>query len=402
MSSRSQRIHELISLAAGSDLSLATRRLMDVCDEYEDLWDLRSAAMQVRADYNLGRELGASELTGDHANVMAQRVRSIVQAIVERSANTTIEKAPGPASVVHWSQDLTKRFSSGGHRFALGPIDVELRTGEITGVVGENGNGKTTLLRQVAGLLDHDSGAIGYPEAEHSPYQRRSTIAWIPQRSQRWYGTLLQNLRFTAAVHGITGEANEDRVMYTLHRLGLTRFKDLTWNQLSSGYKLRFELARMVVWRPRILVLDEPIANLDLQAQQLFLQDLKHLASSQRHPVTVILSSQQLHEIEAIADRIIFLKDGKAVYNGPTKGFDHERSNNVFEIKGDLDRARLIAAIGAVNVTAIDDTGLILRLTTSRNITSKEVLKALAHADIEVSYFRDISTSTRKLFHQDT
>lgn len=409
MSARAQRIQELTALAAGSDLSLATRRLMDVCDEYPDLGDLRPLAMQVRADYNLGRELGASELTGESAHTMAQRVRALVGTIQERSAGSTTAESSAPTELVFASHDITKRFSSGGHRFALGPLQVELRTGEITGVVGENGNGKTTLLRQIAGLLDHDAGTLSYPQAPTTPYGRRASIAWIPQRSQRWYGTLLQNLRFTAAVHGITGADNEDRVLYTLHRLGLTRFKDLTWNQLSSGYKLRFELARMVVWHPRILVLDEPIANLDLQAQQLFLQDLRHLASSQRHPVSVILSSQQLHEIEAVADRIIFLKDGKPVYNGPTKGFDHERSSNVFEIKlhsaeanTTADRTRLVAVLGETNISSIDDTGLILRLTTPRHVTSKEVLKALAQADVELNYFRDISTSTRKLFHQDT
>lgn len=402
MSVRLQRIHELASLAAGTDLSLATRRLMDLCDEHPDLWDLRTAAMQVRADYNLGRELGASELTGASAQALAERLRAIVHTISERTAQGAPEAAPVAPRAVYASQGITKHFSSGGHRFALGPLDVELRTGEITGVVGENGNGKTTLLRQIAGLLDHDAGTATYPEAPDTPYGRRATIAWIPQRSQRWYGTLLQNLRFTAAVHGITGAANEDRVLYTLHRLGLTRFKDLTWNQLSSGYKLRFELARMVVWHPRILVLDEPIANLDLQAQQLFLQDLRHLASSQRNPISVILSSQQLHEIEAIADRIIFLKDGRAVYNGPTKGFDEERDHNVFEIKGALDRSGLTAALGQHNIVALDDTGLILRLTTPRNVTARHVWKALAQADCDVSYFRDISTSTRKLFHQDT
>lgn len=400
--SRNQRLHELITLATGTDLSLATRRLMDVCDEYPELWDFRPQAMALRAVYNMGRQLGAAELSGDRAGELAVRLQAIVRSLVERSADAHDQEEVPVERVLFTARGVLKRFSNGGHRFALGPLDIELRTGEITGVVGENGNGKTTLLRQVAGLLDHDEGVINYPEMTGGAYARRSRIAWIPQRSQRWHGTLLQNLRFMASVHGINGAANEDRVLYTLHRLGLTRFKDLTWSQLSSGYKLRFELARMVVWRPRILVLDEPIANLDLQAQQLFLQDLRHLASSRREPLSVILSSQQLHEIEAIADRIIFLKDGRAVYNGPTKGFDEQREHNVFELKGDVDAARLTAALGALNMVALDDTGIVLRLTTPRHITSREVLRALAQADVEVSYFRDISTSTRKLFHQDT
>lgn len=395
-----QRTAELRALASGTDMSLTTRRLMDVCDEFSELHDLRPRAMQLRADYNMGRDLGAAELSGAAATAFIDRAQALVREVEERGTSRAPRQAPAELPVFR-AQGLTKTFRSGGHHFTLGPIDLELRTGRITGLVGENGNGKTTLLRQVAGLLDHDQGTVEYPGLT-DPHPIRRGIAWIPQRSTRWHGTLLQNLRFVAALHGVRGADNADRVEYTLHRLGLTRFKDLTWKQLSSGYKLRFELAKMVVWRPRILVLDEPIANLDLQAQQLFLQDLKHLAGSQRDPVTVILSSQQLHEIEAIADHIIFLKNGRPVFNGASNDFDADRTSNVFEIKGEFDRARLEQALGAGNFLHIDDTGLILRLTTPRHIAARDVVRALGNAHLEVSYFRDISTSTRKLFHQDT
>jgi len=397
-----QRIQELLALTNGNDVSLATRRLMDICDDHPELHDLREEAMRLRADYNMGRELGASELTGETGNAFAARARAVAQIIQGRAATLADHPTNGVKRTVFQCAQLSKSFRSGGHHFQLGPIDLELRTGEITGLVGENGNGKTTLLRQIAGLLDHDTGEKAYPDASLDPFLIRQTIAWIPQRSARWHGTLMQNLRFIAAVHGITGQDNTDRVNHTLHRLGLTRFQNLTWKQLSSGYKLRFELAKMVVWRPRILVLDEPIANLDLQAQQLFLQDLKHLVASQLNPISVILSSQQLHEIEAVADNIIFLKNGKPIFSGAAASFDQDRSTNVFEIKGGFDRARLEHALGLENVLNIDDTGLILRLTTPRQITAKEVLKAVGQADLDVSYFRDISTSTRKLFHQDT
>lgn len=395
------RIREVTALATGTDLSLATRRLMDLCDEFPAFHDLRGAAMQLRADYNMGRELGAAEMSGASGSALAERCRQLATAIGQRSVATTeLDHVPA-AEIVFQAQQLTKAFRSGGHHFQLGPIDLELRTGRIVGVVGENGNGKTTLLRQIAGLLDHDGGTLAHPHAGTDPYRIKQTIAWIPQRSIRWQGTLLQNLRFQAAVHGILAPANEDRVLYTLHRLGLTRFKDLTWKQLSSGYKLRFELAKMLVWRPKVLVLDEPIANLDLQAQQLFLQDLKHLAASLRDPVAVILSSQQLHEIEAVADDIIFLKNGKAVYSGAADSFDRDRNSNVFELRGVFQRAQLEQALGAGAILHIDDTGLIFRLTTPRTVGPQQVLKAIANADLEVSYFRDISTSTRKLFHQD-
>lgn len=396
-----QRLAELAALAAGTDMSLATRRLMDVCDEHDELADLRAEAMRLRADYNMDRDLGAPELSGAKGQAFSDRARALVAVIQARTPFA--EHAEGPMTMpVLRAAGLVKRFRSGGHRFQLGPVDLQLRTGEITGLVGENGNGKTTLLRQIAGQLDHDEGALDHPGAGRDPYAIRAGIAWIPQRSTRWYGTLMQNLRFTAAVHGLKGAANEERVAYTLHRLGLTRFQHLTWSQLSSGYKLRFELAKMVVWRPRLLVLDEPIANLDLQAQQLFLQDLKHLAASRRYPVSVILSSQQLHEIEAIADNIIFLKNGRVAYSGASHAFDQDRASNVYELKGEMDRQQLLHALSGLAVHQLDDTALVWRVTTGREVTARDLLLAIAQAGLQLNYFRDISTSTRKLFHQDT
>ena len=111
---------------------------------------------------------------------------------------------------------------------------------------------------------------------------------------------------------------------------------------------------------------------------------------------------RDVDEIEAIADNIIFLKNGKAVYSGSTASFDQDRSSNVFEIKGELDRQRLMQALAHVQPIQIDDTGLVWRITTPREVTARDVLLGVSQAGMQVSYFRDISTSTRKLFHQDT
>jgi ABC-2 type transport system ATP-binding protein len=118
--------------------------------------------------------------------------------------------------------------------------------------------------------------------------------------------------------------------------------------------------------------------------------------------VAVILSSQQLHEIEAVADTIVFLKNGQVAYSGAANAFDGDRVTNVYELKGDADRSRLLAALAPLGPVDLDDTGLVWRLTTARTVSARTVLMAVSQAGIELSYFRDISTSTRKLFHQDT
>lgn len=147
-------------------------------------------------------------------------------------------------------------------------------------------------------------------------------------------------------------------------------------------------------------MLDEPIANLDLQAQQLFLQDLRHLANSVRYPMSIILSSQQLHEIESVADNIIFLRNGKPEYNGAIKDFGSERQENVFEVAGDMDRDKLVAALKAFG-PRVEQNGLVFNVFVPRKVSIREFLRELDRAELTVHYFRDISTSTRKLFHQD-
>lgn len=105
---------------------------------------------------------------------------------------------------------ISKAFSSGSIDFILHPIDLKLKLGEITAVVGENGSGKTTLLRIIAGELGHTAGELGYPRltARGKPhdYLVKQQIAYISQELPKMYGLLADNLHFTAAINGVTGQ----------------------------------------------------------------------------------------------------------------------------------------------------------------------------------------------------
>src|SRR5690606_22151851 len=123
---------------------------------------------------------------------------------------------------------------------------------------------------------------------------------FIPQRIPKWYGLLKDNLHFSAAIAGLTGAENELMVDFMLERLNLTQYALLTWEQISSGYRTRFELARILLQKPQLLILDEPLANLDINAQQTILNDLRFITKSAYNPMGILLSSQQLHEVEKV------------------------------------------------------------------------------------------------------
>ncbi|MDJ0728781.1 MAG: ATP-binding cassette domain-containing protein [Crocosphaera sp.] len=308
-----------------------------------------------------------------------------------------------PDNIVVYASNITKQYSGKVSDFKLILPELELKFGEITSLVGENGNGKTTLLRIIIGELAQSSGVLKYPVLidlkKHNWYQIKQQIAYIPQELPKWSGLLVDNLHFAAAIHGIKGKENEDEVDFILWRLGLDKYRNATWNEISGGFKMRFALAKALVWKPKLLVLDEPLANLDVNTQLLFLQDLRYLADSLAHPKAIILSSQHLYEVESITNNIVFIKEGSVLYNGKLANFGEDREENAFELGCRLSKEELMDILEKISYTEIQIIGHHQYIVnTSRSITANDMMKLFIDHNITLKYFRDISKSTRRLF----
>ncbi|HEY0134659.1 MAG TPA: ABC transporter ATP-binding protein [Nannocystis sp.] len=298
------------------------------------------------------------------------------------------------------------KVHGGRHKpFVLRDVSLDLRPGEITGVVGPNGSGKTTLLRIIAGETSHDSGTLAYPRLDPRARagrpnwsQVRPLIGYVAQRPPRWPGRLAENLHRWAALHGIYGDANREEVEFYLHRLDLERFRDATWTEISGGYQMRFELARVLCAAPQLLVLDEPLAPLDLATQDLYLQDLRDIASAPSRPIAVIVSSQHIYEIESIADHMLSLgEDGSVQYSGPARAILHPEDDRIFEIEADLHPHHLDALRGAKLVRDSRRRGRRLLLSASATVSGADILDWLRHHGIPLVLFQDISDSCARL-----
>lgn len=348
-----------------------------------------------------------------HRQQLVKEMQSLVEAIssdpIEDSSPLPLngkENEPEAVSddpaIVCEAAGISKTFRKSG--FSLTDISTGFRLGEITGVVGENGNGKTTLFRILTGELAADRGTLSYPGllgANATSFDWgtvKQQISFISQDLPRWYGSVRDNLHYELAVHGIKGKENDEEVDYIIYRLGLEDHQEKSWNQLSGGYKLRFALARALVWKPKFLVIDEPLANLDIKAQLVILNDLRDLANSYRYPLSIVISSQHLHEIENVSDRIIFLRNGEVVYNGKTSDLGKERDENTFEFKTALTLEAIEQKLVKIEYFNLENTGQEYILTTPLNVKQNDILKAFIEAGIEVEYFRNISQSTKKLF----
>jgi ABC-2 type transport system ATP-binding protein len=161
---------------------------------------------------------------------------------------------------------------------------------------------------------------------------------------------------------------------------------------------MRAALARALVTGPKLLVLDEPLAPLDVVTQGRFLSDLRALANAVVKPLAVLISSEHLFELEAIADRMVFLRDGRPLFYDTVEALGKSRSSNTFELACDASADRVGDILSRSGVTCKQTTLAWLTIETPRSMTAQEVLRALLDAGVAITYFRDVSRSTRTLF----
>lgn len=371
------RIAEIHSYLQHNDHSLAVRRILDASLDTADI-SLLKEAIEFSRSYRLYSKEELPPIFFDSARGLLDKI------------DRTSDRFTYQSSTLVTASHISKTYSSGN--FSLQPISITVNTGDVMGVVGENGNGKTTLLRCIAGQLSLDTGELNFSQLKDPDYYDiKHHLAFIPQRIPRWFGLLKDNLHFSASISGIKGEENTVMVNFMLERLDLTPYAHLTWKQISSGYRTRFELARILLQKPRLLILDEPLANLDINAQQSILTDLRFMAKSVHNPMGILLSSQQLHEVEKIADTVLLIKKGSCFFRTGEK--EKTADAYVIELETTANREALLEALA--NEGEVHFNGGFFTVT-SKQLAAQDILVKLVNKKIPITYFRDITHSTKR------
>lgn len=381
MTKHQHRVNEVYHFFDNKDTVLGFRKLLDCAIDTQNM-EIYKEAINL-TDWKETNSHAISEFI-EKSKILLQKIEKI------QVQEYQVEKP------VLQAKNILKSY--GSNRFSLGPVFMEINKGQVYGLVGENGNGKTTLLRILAKEISFNEGELNYSfnSEPKNEYDLRTKLVYIPQRTEKWYGSLKDNLKFVLSNYNVKPEENEIRTLMMIARLGLWNYKHLKWNELSSGYKMRFELARTLLRKPEILLLDEPLANLDVLAQQVILEDLKSIANSVNHPIALILSSQQLYEVEKVSDKVIFLKNGQYKDNSELK--DTENASLIIEIDTTSSREHLLEVFKDFALEKLNFNGGVYVAYFSAETDFHKVITALGQAKTDMVYIRNISSSTRRFF----
>jgi ABC-2 type transport system ATP-binding protein len=201
------------------------------------------------------------------------------------------------------------------NRLVVNDVSLELRRGEVLGLLGHNGAGKSTTLQMLTGALPPHSGHIEVCEFDilQQPQHAKACIGFLPEHPPLYRDMRVDDyLLFAARIHGIPSAKLADALAQAKQRCGLQDCGRKLIGALSKGYQQRVGIAQAIIHNPAVVVLDEPTVGLD-PAQ---IRDIRTLIRELGDSSSVILSTHMLNEVETLCDRVIILQQGRLIYSG--------------------------------------------------------------------------------------
>ena len=230
------------------------------------------------------------------------------------------------------SENLHKSF---GETRAVDGLSLTVQEGEIYGLVGPDGAGKTTTMRLICGGYHADQGSVsirGYDVAKH-PEEARAQIGYLAQRFSLYADlTVMENLHFFAEMHSLKGSDWKGRAQEILEFVGLAEFSDRLADQLSGGMKQKLGLATALVHRPKVLLLDEPTGGVDPVTRQDFWQLIIRLVSQEG--LSVLISTPYMDEASRCT-HVGFINRGRLMIEGTPGQVASRLDGRILELVGE-------------------------------------------------------------------
>ncbi len=204
---------------------------------------------------------------------------------------------------------------------AVDDINFQIKQGEMVGYIGENGAGKSTTIKMLTGILTPTSGVVTVngmnPHKEREKFVQTIGVVF-GQRSQLWWDIAVQeSFRLLKKVYKVSDAQYNDHMGHVIKTLDIEPLLDKPVRKLSLGQRMRCELAAALIHNPPLLFLDEPTIGLDVLVKMKIREFLKEI--NQKYNTTILLTTHDLTDIEALCERVIMLDEGKIIYDGALK-----------------------------------------------------------------------------------
>ncbi|MEO6944117.1 MAG: ABC transporter ATP-binding protein [Lacisediminihabitans sp.] len=267
------------------------------------------------------------------------------------SFDTAQRTAGGPAALGASGKGLhiTGLSKVLGGRTIIDDLNLSVNEGELVSLLGPSGCGKTTTLRMIAGFLAPDSGVIevGGRDVTHLGAEKRPS-AMVFQNYALWpHMTVFKNIAFPLKLRKLPKEEIERRVVAVLELVNLAHHRASRPGQISGGEQQRVALARALVQEPELLLLDEPLSNLDAKLRVKVREDIREI--QQRLGITMVIVTHDQDEAMSMSDRVAVMNQGKIEqYSTPGELYAHPQTAFAAEFIGTMNRIEGVFLNGVV------------------------------------------------------
>lgn len=224
------------------------------------------------------------------------------------------------------AEKLTKYY---GEIRAVEDLDFSIQSGEVVGLLGPNGSGKTSTMRMLTTYLTPTRGrcAVAGYDVVKQAHKVRQSIGYLPESPPLYLElTVSEYLYFVSSLRGMSVRKSKLAVSRVLEECGLTKVAKRLLSQLSKGYKQRAGLAQALVHEPQVIILDEPTSGLDPEQ----VQEVRGLINGLGQDRSVIVSSHILQEIQQVCSRVLVIARGTLVADGSVEELTRESSLEAF------------------------------------------------------------------------
>ena len=242
---------------------------------------------------------------------------------------------------------LTKRY---GNFTAVDGLDLAVRRGEVYGLLGPNGSGKTTTILMLLGLTEPTAGTVqvvGF-DPTRQPLSVKLRAGYMPDEVG-FYDQLTawENLAYISRLNGIPRREADRRIADALARVGLSDVADKRGATFSRGMRQRLGVADVLIKQPQLIIMDEPTQGLDPEGAREFLQIISGLS---RDGITILLSSHLLHQVQAVCDRVGLFHRGRKVLEGSVEELARQVLNGAYRVRVEArgEPAAILAALQAI------------------------------------------------------